>query len=248
MKRFENELPFPISFDQFGPIIYDVPSINTKSSINAENDECLKKETIYQTEDESMEESQSDYENNISISTFIEEETGDSNTEMKICIKDTEDLKIATRQASKINSGRLTSPDDDDVWTQCPNFTFRERSSITSGKPLTDEIMHKVMLKLLYGYNGFNIAGFNKMLYRKHTFQNTYKRQNRPFIQIHKLYKNNWVVITDFRHVSEIHSDEARSTIYIYDSFLKKSYRKRTNEVRYPLTFIQDACNLMSRP
>ena len=248
MKRFENELPFPISFYQFGPIIYDVPSINTKSFINAENDECLKKETIYQTEDESMEESQSDYENNISISTFIEEETGDSNTEMKICIKDTEDLKIATRQASKINSGRLTSPDDDDVWTQCPNFTFRERSSITSGKPLTDEIMHKVMLKLLYGYNGFNIAGFNKMLYRKHTFQNTYKRQNRPFIQIHKLYKNNWVVITNFRHISEIHSDEARSTIYIYDSFLKKSYRKRTNEVRYPLTFIQDACNLMSRP
>ena len=104
------------------------------------------------------------------------------------------------------------------------------------------------MLKLLYGYNGFNIAGFNKMLYRKHTFQNTYKRQNRPFIQIHKLYKNNWVVFTDFRHISEIDSDEARSTSYIYDSFLKKSYCKRTNEVRYPLTFVQDACNLMSRP
>ena len=114
MKRFENELPFPISFDQFGPIIYDVPSINTKSFINAENDECLKKETIYQTEDESMEESQSDYENNISISTFIEEETEDSNTEMEICIKDTEDLKIATRQASKVNSERLIPPDDDD--------------------------------------------------------------------------------------------------------------------------------------
>ena len=53
--------------------------------------------------------------------------------------------------------------------------------------------MHKVMLKLLYGYNGFNMAGFNKMLYKKHTFQNTYKRQNRPFIQIHELYENNWV-------------------------------------------------------
>ena len=111
LKRFENELLFPISFDQFGRIIYDVPSINTKRFINAENDECLKKETIYQTEDESMEQTPSDHENNISIPTFIE----DSNTEMKICIKDTEDLKIATRQASKVNSGRLTSPDDDDV-------------------------------------------------------------------------------------------------------------------------------------
>ena len=108
--------------------------------------------------------------------------------------------------------------------------------------------MHKVMLKLLYGYNGFNIAGFNKMLYRKHTFQNTYKRENCLFIQIHKLCENNWVVITDFRHISETDSDEARSTIYIYDSFLKKSYRKRTNEVRYPLSFIQDACDLMSQP
>ena len=58
-----------------------------------------------------MEQTPSDHENNVSIPTFIE----DSNTEMKICIKDTEDLKIATRQASKVNSGRLTSPDDDDV-------------------------------------------------------------------------------------------------------------------------------------
>ena len=31
-------------------------------------------------------------------------------------------------------------------------------------------------------------------------------------------------------------------------SFLKKFYGKRTNEVRYLLTFIQDAGNLMSRP
>ena len=167
---------------------------------------------------------------------------------MRICIKDTEDLKIATRQAFKVNRERLNPADDDDVRTNCPNFTFRETSSITSGKPLTDEIMHKVMLKSLYGYNGFNIAGFNKMLYRKYTFQNTYNKQNRPFIQIHKLYENNWVVITDFLHISETDSDEARSTIHIYDSFLKKSYRKRTNEVRYPLKFIQDACDLMSRP
>ena len=72
--------------------------------------------------------------------------------------------------------------------------------------------------------------------------------QNRPFIQIHKLYESNWVVIIDFFHICEIDSDEARSTIYIYDSFLKKSYRKKTNEVRYPLTFIQDARDLMSRP
>ena len=92
MKRFENELPFPISFDQFGRIIYNIPSISKKSFINAENDECLKKETIYKTEGESIEESQSDYENNISTSSFIGEETKDSNTEMDICIKDTEDI------------------------------------------------------------------------------------------------------------------------------------------------------------
>ena len=83
------------------------------------------------------------------------------------------------------------------------------------------------------------------MLYRKFTFQNTYKRQNRPFIQIHKLYENNWVVITDFRHISESDSDEACNTNYIYESFLKKSYHKRTNEIRYPLTFIQDVCDMM---
>ena len=77
----------------------------------------------------------------------------------------------------------MNPPDDDDVWIDCPNFTFREKSSITSGEPLTDEIMHRIMLKLLYDCNGFNIAGFNKMLYGKRTFQNTCKRQNRPFIK-----------------------------------------------------------------
>ena len=75
------------------------------------------------------------------------------------------------------------------------------------------------MLKLLYGYSGFNMTGFNKMLYRKKTFQSSYKRQNLWIIQIHKLYENNWVVITDFYHISETDSDEVRSTIYIYESF-----------------------------
>ena len=87
----------------------------TQSFITAENDECLKKETTYQTEDESLEESQSNYESNISITTFIEEETEDSNTEMEISIKDTDDLKIATRQASRVKSERLIPSNDDDV-------------------------------------------------------------------------------------------------------------------------------------
>ena len=83
----------------------------------------------------------------------------------------------------------MVLPYDDDVWTHCPNFTFRERFSITSMKPLTDKIMHKIVLKLLYGCNWFNIASFNKLLDRRHTFQNTYKRQNHQFIQIHKYTK-----------------------------------------------------------
>ena len=94
-----------------------------------------------------MEDSQSEYENNILISNFIEEETEDSNTEMEIYIKDAEDLKIATRQASKVSSEILNPAGDDDVCTHCPNFTFRERCSITSGQLLTDQIMHKVMPK-----------------------------------------------------------------------------------------------------
>ena len=81
-----------------------------------------------------MGESQSEYENNISISNFIGEEIGDSNTEMEMCIKDTKDLKTAMRQASKVNSEILNPPDDDDVWTHCRNFTFSERSSITSDR------------------------------------------------------------------------------------------------------------------
>ena len=40
-----------------------------------------------------MEERQSEYENNISISNFIEEESEDLNTEIEIFIKDAKDLK-----------------------------------------------------------------------------------------------------------------------------------------------------------
>ena len=67
-------------------------------------------------------------------------------------------------QASKVYNERMNPPEDDNVWILCPYFTFKERFSITSGQTFTEEIMHKVMLNLIYGCNGFNIDDFNKTL------------------------------------------------------------------------------------
>ena len=37
-------------------------------------------------------------------------------------------------------------------------------------------------------------------------------------------------------------------TAYIFDAFLNASFRKKANEVKYPISFIQDICNIVSRP
>ena len=37
-------------------------------------------------------------------------------------------------------------------------------------------------------------------------------------------------------------------TVYIFDAFLNASFRKKANEVKYPISFIQDICNIVSRP
>ena len=75
------------------------------------------------------------------------------------------------------------------------------------------------------------------------------RRSGWSFVQILKIYKFHWVVATNFNLRVTDNSDKTTvHTVYIFDAFLNASFRKKANEVKYPISFIQDICNIVSRP
>ena len=42
-----------------------------------------------------------------------------------------------------------------------------------------------------------------------------------------------------------VHFTFYNCTLYILDPYLKASYRHKSNEVKYPLSLIQDVCNIL---
>ena len=70
-------------------------------------------------------------------------------------------------------------------------------------------------------------------------------------MQFHKLYESTWVVTTDFCSMNLVEGEAngtPRDTIFIYDPFHEASYRENSNEIKYPLRFVEDCCYLMSQP
>ena len=70
-------------------------------------------------------------------------------------------------------------------------------------------------------------------------------------MQFHKLYDSTWVVAIDFCSMNLVEGEAIetlRDTIFIYDPFHEASYRENLNEIKYPLKFVQDCCDLMSQP
>ena len=43
-------------------------------------------------------------------------------------------------------------------------------------------------------------------------------------------------------------NETPRETNLLYDPFHEASYRENSNEIKYPLSFVQDCCDLMSQP
>ena len=53
---------------------------------------------------------------------------------------------------------------------------------------------------------------------------------------------------TNFNLCVTDNNDTTVHTVYIFGAFLNASIRKKANEVKYPIPFIQDICNIVSRP
>ena len=85
---------------------------------------------------------------------------------------------------------------------------------------------------------------------QKNLFENNYEREKGPSLQFHKLYYYTWVVTTDFYSIYLVEgeaNETPRDTIFIHDPFHEALYRENSNEIKYPLTFEQDSCDLMSQ-
>ena len=76
-----------------------------------------------------------------------------------------------------------------------------------------------------------------------------YKEVDGSFVQILKIYKFHWVVATNLSLCVADNNDKTTvHTVYIFDAFSNASFRKTGNEVNHPIAFIQDICNIVSRP
>ena len=97
----------------------------------------------------------------------------------------------------------------------------------------------------------FVTGGFRKPNVRKNFFENNYEREKGPYLQLHKPYDSTWVITTDFcgiNLVEEEANETPRETIFVYDPFHKAPYRENSNEIKYPISFVQGCRNLMSQP
>ena len=92
----------------------------------------------------------------------------------------------------------------------------------------------------------FVTGGFRKASVRKNLLENNYEREKDPFLQFHKLYDSTWVITTEFCSMNLVEgeaNETPRETIFIYDPFHEVSYRENSNEIKYPLSFVQDRCD-----
>ena len=76
------------------------------------------------------------------------------------------------------------------------------------------------------------------------------KKKKGLYLAVPQNYDSIWLVTTDFCAINlfEGEANETPRDIFIYDPFHEVPYRKTLNEIKYPLTFVQDCCDLMSQP
>ena len=88
---------------------------------------------------------------------------------------------------------------------------------------------------------------FKEITARSSQYLSCHKKWSGKFLQILKLYNYHWVEETNFDFDLSDKPDQKRNqaTVCNLDPYLEVSYRDKTNEVKYPLSFIQDACDIL---
>ena len=138
-------------------------------------------------------------------------------------------------------------------WIPALKLSNSDKHFILSGKPLSDKIMNVIMSKFNDLIEPYSKEGHNHRLQlikaKLNHFVPCYKEVDGSFVQILKIYKFHWVVATNLSLCVTDNNDKTTvHTVYIFDAFSNASFRKKGNEVNHPIAFIQDICNIVSRP
>ena len=151
------------------------------------------------------------------------------------------------------NLRHVTRTSDLFNWILALMLSNIDKHFILSGEPLSDKIMNIIISKFNDLIVPYSKEGHNHRLQpikaKLSQLVPYYKEVDGSFVQILKIYKFRWVVATNFNFRETDNNDKTIvHTVYIFDAFLNASFRKKANEVKYPISFIQDICNIVSRP
>ena len=202
----------------------------------------------------------------ISIHTASEEdnevrtETGSSNVDLKKserkifkrkcqCCEGNDDSEIAQIECKKKKETdfeiwpKKVNTNLTETWILGLGLSIREKHNILSGQCLNAKIIGAAMRRIQYLNSWY--SGLEPIVNRESIWQRCYKRQKGQIIQILSLYQFHWVTIAEFETNSSGVESNKENAIYIYDTYRKPAFRKKKNEIKYPLSFVQDACELM---
>ena len=162
----------------------------------------------------------------------------------KDCIKSRTGKNVEFHSGENLNNLRhVTRTSDLFNWIPALKLSNSDKHFILSGEPLSDKIMNVIISKFNDLIVPYSKEGHNHRLQPIKAKLNhlvpCYKEVDGSFIQILKIYKFHWVVATNF-NLCVIHDNDKTTvhTVYIFDAFLNASFRKKANEVKYPISFI----------
>ena len=132
----------------------------------------------------------------------------------------------------------------DDSWLESLGLRMRDKRHILSGQSLHSGIMNAAITKirrLSYWCHGLQPIGS-----RTTTWERCYKKnKSGSIVQILNLHQFHWIAITGCVDRNFYDGSGSGAIIKIYDTYRKLGYRKKENEIKYPLVFVQDACELL---
>ena len=136
-------------------------------------------------------------------------------------------------------------------WIPAIGLSIADKHFILSSETLPDKIMNAAIKKLNDLIVTYSVQGHNYFIQeikaRSSQYLSCYKKSSGKFLQILKLYSYHWVAVTNFYlDLPEIPDQKHnQGIVYILDPYLKASYRHKSNEVKYPLSLIQDVCDIL---
>ena len=152
---------------------------------------------------------------------------------------------------SKLDLQDLNMSSQMSFWIPALGLSIADKRLILSSETLSDKIMNAAIKKLNDLIVPYSVQGHNYLIQeikaRSSQYLPSYKKSSGTFLQILKLYNYHWVAVTNFYLDLPDIPDQKQNqeTVYILDPYLKASYRHKSNEVKCPLSLIQDVCDIL---